>query len=235
MTIFFAILFIITLVFFKTVEYNSNVKRRQLATFNAIKQGYFKSLKSNNISILDKLKLGMQYYSNKLNESNTDTVDRTYEKVASDIVAYTNMPEFQAILTIFFAAAYNPFKSTLYDDKRLKIAEILAAWKIDTDEIEPQYKQASDFIMLLKGKVDANALFKFIETNKHKSIILLATDIVFSGTKQETYQENFLNQLAAINPEAKKLIAESIVYYENRIKATSINWIHTEGEYQSVS
>ena len=124
------IFIISTILFFlifylKIKEVEKNKKRAAENEFVYIKETYFNTLKLNNVSFLKKLQLGMQYYSNQINDSKKDNIDGMYTQVAEDIVQYSFMPEFKAILTVFFAAAYNPFRQTTYQDKLLKIAEIL--------------------------------------------------------------------------------------------------------------
>ncbi len=225
---FVALIGFFLLVVLAFMEGNRNLKRKKLLFKDHIKKQYLLALSSQNHSILEKMKLGMKYYSLELGEGNATS---SFEYIKIDINNKIQLSEFEAVYVIFLLAAFNPYAKQSYDDKNLKIAEILASWNINNVDVQVELKNACEFVIFNDGIVDIEKVFTFIDKEKHNSIALLACDIAMYGKNTEDYQEQFLLKLSKISESIKPIISESMMYFENRKKAFSINWSFQNGEH----
>lgn len=227
--LFVALILFILLIFLAFKQGNNNLKRRKKVLLEQTKKQYTLSLTSSNYSIIDKMKLGLKYYSLELGDGGT--VTSSFEYIKSDINKHIFMCEFEAVYSIFLLAAFNPFIKQSYPDKSLKIAEILANWGIKNEDVQAEQKRACEFVIFNDGLVDIIKLFSFIDKAKHNSIALLACDIAMYGSITEDYQEKFIYKISKVSESIKPIIAESMVYFENRKKASNIKWSFQNGEH----
>jgi len=208
-------------------------KRKQLqkAAFEQIKKLYYKSLLTEP-SFAKVATYGQEYYKLAYPKKSAKEI---FAIIQNDMLKNVRFNEFTAILTVFYTAAYNPYKDALNDSRSLKMIEILKSWGILVDNTKPDFNVAKRTVAILKGQIDISYVFSKIEAGKHDAIALLTSDIIFASNDLEDYQFNILKGLAGLNDNIKKTIAQSTEYYQKRLSAINIPWTYTNGEHVAVS
>jgi hypothetical protein len=218
----FIFIFIVVFILLGLQLENSHKKKRQ---FLLVEKSYFNSLSAKE-PVFEIFKKGVIYYKMK------GQIGNAFENVQQDFYSKYKLEEFEAILLCLISCAYNKANDRLDNTRSIKINEILINWKIDLNEVSNIYIKCSNINKLHKGELDYIAVFKHINTNKHKDIILLMCDILFSGKKLDHQQELILTNLSKINTESNTLIKETLHYYEQRKKAMSYHWELYDGKVE---